>query len=58
VPERIRPVFGIFPTHWIFQSIESVTKGSSIIFTSVIGFLFIGGLLLLVSKLFIRKHFV
>ena len=30
VPEKIKHPFGIFPTHWIFQSIDNVTMGISI----------------------------
>lgn len=58
VPEKIKHIFGIFPTHWIFQSINSVTNNLSIGIVSTIGFLFLGTLLWVVSRLFIQKHFV
>lgn len=57
VPEKFKHFFGFFPTHWIFQSIENVTKGESITILSTIGFLFFGLLLLFVSNKFIKKHF-
>lgn len=58
VPEKVKHIFGIFPTHWIFQSIDNITKGISIGFTVSVGFLFIGLFTWLVSKKFIQKHFV
>lgn len=58
VPENIKHVFGIFPTHWIFQSIDNVTNQLSIIKLSAIGFLFIGILMWIASKQFIQKHFL
>jgi len=58
VPEKIKHIFGVLPTHWIFQSIDNVTNQLPIIRFSTIGFLFIGGLIWLVSKQFVRKHFV
>lgn len=58
VPEKFRHFFGFFPTHWIFQSVENVTKGMSIAAMSTIGFLYFVILLFLVSRQFIRKHFV
>jgi len=58
VPEKIKHIFGIFPTHWIFQSVDNVAKGISIITMSTIGFIFLGVLLFFVSKPFIKKHFI
>lgn len=57
VPEKFKHFFGLFPTHWIFQSVSNITNGISIVTTSAIGFLFLGVLLLLVSKQFIKNHF-
>lgn len=57
VPEKFKHFFGFFPTHWIFQSVDNVTKGLSIATVSIIGFLFLGLLLLFVSKQFIKTHF-
>lgn len=57
VPEKSKHFFGFFPTHWIFQSVENVTKGDSIVTISTIGFLFLGILLLGVSIQFVKKHF-
>ncbi|MFZ1561690.1 MAG: hypothetical protein WAT37_17275 [Saprospiraceae bacterium] len=58
VPDRIKHVFGIFPTHWIFQTIVNVTNNVSIGAISIIGFLYLFVLLFIVSRQFIRKHFV
>jgi fluoroquinolone transport system permease protein len=58
VPEKFKHFFGFFPTHWIFQSVENLTKGISIVTMSTIGFLFLGVLLFFVSKQFIKKHFI
>lgn len=58
VPEKIKHIFGIFPSHWIFQSIDNITNGLSISVTSTIGFIFIGVFTWFVSKLFVKKHFV
>lgn len=57
VPEKFKHFFGIFPTHWIFQCVDNVTKGLSITIISIIGFLLLGLLLLFVSKQFIKNHF-
>lgn len=58
VPEKFKHFFGFFPTHWIFQSVENLTKGISIVIMSTIGFLFLGVLLFFVSKQFMKKHFI
>jgi fluoroquinolone transport system permease protein len=58
VPENIKHLFGIFPTHWVFQSIENVTMGNSVILMLTVGFVFFTTLVWLTSKLFIKRHFV
>jgi fluoroquinolone transport system permease protein len=58
VPDKFKHLFGIFPTHWIFQSVNNATHGLAFGWLAAIGFLFFGLLLWWVSKLFIRKHFV
>nr|WP_319273559.1 hypothetical protein [uncultured Draconibacterium sp.] len=58
VPERFVHLFGIFPTHWVFQSIDKATQNLSINLFTSIGFVFFLILLWLVSRIFIRKHFV
>ncbi|MCG8699034.1 MAG: ABC transporter permease [Bacteroidales bacterium] len=58
VPEKIKHIFGIFPSHWIFQSIDNITNGISISITASIGFIFIGIFTWFVSKLFVKKHFI
>jgi fluoroquinolone transport system permease protein len=57
VPEKFKHLFGLFPTHWIFQSVDNATKELSIATASVIGSIILTILLLLVSKQFIKKHF-
>lgn len=57
VPEKFKHLFGFLPTHWIFQSVENVTKGNSIVTLSIIGFIFLVVLLLFVSIQFMKKHF-
>ncbi len=58
LPEKFQHLFGIFPTHWVFQSIEQVVLGLSFGLMAVAGFAFLAVLLFGLSKLFIRKHFV
>lgn len=58
VPEHIKNIFGILPTHWIFQSIDKISHHLPIGIVAIIGFLFFGILLWFVSRLFIRKHFI
>lgn len=58
VPEKIKHIFGILPTHWVFQSIDNLSKDLPVGIVSTIGFLFLGILLWLVSRLFIKKHFI
>ncbi|GET33187.1 hypothetical protein PbJCM13498_20500 [Prolixibacter bellariivorans] len=58
VPDNFKHLFGIFPTHWVFQSVNNATLGLPFGWLAAIGFLFFGVLLWWVSKLFIRKHFV
>lgn len=58
VPEQIKNIFGILPTHWVFQSIDKISHNLPIGSVAAIGFLFFGILLWFVSRLFIRKHFV
>jgi fluoroquinolone transport system permease protein len=58
VPEKFKHLFGIFPTHWIFQSVENATQGLSIGLMLGIGFVVFTVLTFFVSKSFVRKHFV
>lgn len=58
VPEQIKNIFGILPTHWVFQSIDKISHHLPIGIVVVIGFLFFGILLWFVSRSFIRKHFI
>ena len=58
VPEKFVHLFGIFPTHWVFQAIDKATQNLSIGLFAAIGFVFLLTLLWLVSRTFVRKHFV
>jgi fluoroquinolone transport system permease protein len=58
VPEKFRHLFGILPTHWVFQSVEYAAKGISVVTMSTIGFVYFAIILLLVSRQFIRKYFI
>ncbi len=58
VPEKWKHLFGIFPTHWIFQSVEAATQESSFTLFALIGFTYMTGLLIWISRAFIRKHFI
>jgi fluoroquinolone transport system permease protein len=58
VPDKIKHIFGVFPTHWIFQSINNSTNNISIGITASIGFAFLGLFTWFVSKQFIKKHFI
>lgn len=58
IPESYKHIFGILPTHWIYQTIENTTQGLPILLVASIGFAFFSLLLVWVAKLFIQKHFV
>jgi fluoroquinolone transport system permease protein len=58
IPDRFKHLFGIFPTHWTFQSVSNATHGLAFGWMTVVGFLFFSILLWWVSRLFIKKHFV
>ena len=58
VPEQIKNIFGILPTHWVFQSIDHISHHLPIGLVVVIGFLFFSILLWFVARLFFRKHFI
>lgn len=57
VPEKVKHLFGIFPTHWIFQTIDRVTQGETSLMMMLIGFAFFSLLMWLASRLFIKRHF-
>lgn len=58
VPAPWKFLFGVFPTHWVFQSVELATAGLSIGLLAGIGFVFFGLLLWWLSRLFSERHFV
>lgn len=57
VPSKIKHIFGAFPTHWVFQSINNVSEGLSPGVMLGIGFVIYPILIWLISKIFIQKHF-
>jgi fluoroquinolone transport system permease protein len=58
VPESFRHLFGVLPTHWIFQSIEHVTTGNPASWMIIIGLLYFSLLTVWISRLFLKRHFV
>ncbi len=58
VPENIKHLFSVFPTHWIFQSIENVTMGKDMTLVFGVGLVVFIILIWLTSRLFIKRHFV
>jgi fluoroquinolone transport system permease protein len=58
VPDNLKHLFGIFPTHWLFQSMDQLTKDLPYGLFLGIGFCFLAILAWMVSRLFIRRHFV
>lgn len=57
VPENFKHFFGLLPTHWIFQSVESATQNTSAVAFLAIGFIVFSALIIFVSRLFISRHF-
>lgn len=51
-------IFLLLPTHWIFQSIQNVADNVSPLLTILIGFVFLSVTLVMISRLFLKKHFV
>ncbi len=58
VPENYIHIFGLFPSHWVFQSISYTVQERSIGWLVILGFLYYGFLLWVVSRHFFKKHFV
>lgn len=58
VPEKIKYLFGVLPTHWIFQSINNISNGEIIGYTASIGFVYLIILGFFISKKFSQKHFL
>lgn len=58
VPEYFKHFFGLFPTHWIFQSIDHTTLGGSVVWMATIGFVYFVLLLAWTSKQFLKRHFI
>ena len=57
ISATFKPFFFLFPTYWIFQTIQNVIDGSSIIMSATISFIFLILVLIFISKIFISKHF-
>ena len=58
VPDGFVHLFGFLPTHWIFQSIQNITQGVAFTFFALIGVLYFIGLMIWLSRQFLKKHFV
>ena len=58
VPENYKHLFGIIPTHWIFQSVEQATQNLPIGLFLGVCFIILSIMFYFISKVFIRKHFV
>lgn len=58
VPDGFIHLFGLLPTHWIFQAIQNITDGVSYALFVTIGVLYFAGLIIWLSKQFLKKHFV
>ncbi len=58
VPGEWSHLFGVFPTYWIFKSVENVTQGISAGLMLGIGFAFFAGLIWFTSRSFLRRHFM
>lgn len=57
-PGPFKHLFGLFPTHWIFQAVDRVSKGLPVGWLILTGGLFLGVSIWWVARIFIRKHFV
>ncbi len=58
VPEGFIHLFGVLPTHWLFQSIQNITEDLSYVLFATVGVLYFGGLIAWLSRQFLKKHFV
>lgn len=57
VPAGFQHLFGLLPTHWIYQGIQQMTMGESPVLFLLIGMVYLLALLLLFSRKFLRFHF-
>jgi fluoroquinolone transport system permease protein len=57
VPEDFAFLFGIFPTHWIFQGLNQLIEGGVFFWHILIGFAYFMLLLILMTRRFAREHF-
>lgn len=57
VPDSLKHLFGILPTHWIFQSIYNIHNDTPIGWVVSIGFIYFVLLLVYFSRVFFHKHF-
>ncbi len=57
LPESYRFLFGIFPTHWLFQSLAQLFAGTSYILSLSIGFVFFFCLIGWAAHRFFQRHF-
>ncbi|PHN02302.1 hypothetical protein [Flavilitoribacter nigricans] len=57
VPAAYRHLFGLLPTHWIFQGIQEMTEGQSGAMYLTIGLVYLALLLVVATKKFLAYHF-
>ncbi|MBR9861585.1 ABC transporter permease [bacterium] len=57
IPGKWEWIFGLLPSHWVFQSIQNLTNGEEVWMNLLIGFVFLMIMFLLLSRHFLKKHF-
>jgi fluoroquinolone transport system permease protein len=58
IPGQLKHIFGMLPTHWIFQTVENLANNAPLGGMMLIGFMWICSLTWFVSKIFMKKHFM
>lgn len=57
IPGNLKHLFGILPTHWLFQSIQAITVNESPNILLLVSLLFFALLIVFMAKLFSKRHF-
>lgn len=58
IPGPLQHLFGILPTHWVFQGMYSIIDFNPYLWQLGIGFIYFTVLLIFVTQKFSRKHFI
>ena len=58
IPGPFQYLFGIFPTHWVFQGMYNIIEFNPYLSQLGLGFIYLGFLLYFVTQQFSKKHFV